>query len=118
MSGNQRSQVACIGLPHPRTWADYRQGCIGTYRGGHVGREAEAFVHGMNTVFNLLEAEFPPAESCQATSDMLTLLRTAEKALRSYQYGNASPDLAEEIADAIAKTVGTATQQEGSRHNG
>ena len=31
------------------------------------------------------------------------ILKAAHDALRSYQYGNSSPDLAEEIADAIAE---------------
>ncbi len=33
------------------------------------------------------------------------LLRSASHALRSYQHGNSSPDLAEETADAIDKAV-------------
>lgn len=67
----KRSQVACIGLPHPQSWQDYREGCVGTFRGGHRGAEAEAFAHGMETVFNLLEAEFPPAEQCKAATELL-----------------------------------------------
>ena len=61
-----RSQVDAFGAKPVRTWADYRAGCLGTYGGGHEGKELDAFRHGMETVFNLLEAEFPPAEVCKA----------------------------------------------------
>lgn len=40
--------------------------------------------------------------------------RAAMHALRSYQYGNSSLDLAEEIADSIEKTL-TTIEQEGGR---
>jgi hypothetical protein len=57
------SQVSCIGKPQPRTWDDYEEGCVGAFRGGYRDPvAAEAFVHGMRTVFNLLRDEFPPAE--------------------------------------------------------
>lgn len=36
---------------------------------------------------------------------MLEKCITAKMALRSYQYGNASPDLAEEIADALDAVI-------------
>ena len=66
----KRSQVSCIGMPPPKTWDDYEQGCIGTYRGGHhEPMEAAAFIHGMQTVFNLLRAEFPPAEAIERTNE-------------------------------------------------
>jgi hypothetical protein len=46
------------------------------------------------------------AEEWQGKVDRLTTVaRAAEKALRSYQCGNGSPDLAESIADAIARTL-------------
>ena len=58
-----RSQVQAFGGPVPKTWDDYEQGCLSTYRGGHhEERELSAFRHGMGTVFNLLRREFPPAE--------------------------------------------------------
>jgi len=59
------SQVSCVGMPQPQTWDEYEEGCLGTYRGGHRGKEAEAFVHGMQTVFNLLRDEFKPAAECK-----------------------------------------------------
>lgn len=39
------------------------------------------------------------AVNCHA--DLLQILRAASHALRSYQHGNASPDLAAEVADAV-----------------
>ena len=69
---NELSQVQVLGRPAPKTWDDYRQGCLSTYAGGHhEPAEFRAFQHGMNTVFNLLEAEFPPAEVCSAASVLL-----------------------------------------------
>lgn len=66
------SQVKAIGEPHPRTWGDYERGCLLTYGGGHHSDgKLEAFQHGMSTVFNLLRAEFPPAETCAAAPDLL-----------------------------------------------
>lgn len=56
----KRSQIQAIGSPPPKTWADYRQGCLDTYhRGYRTEEEVKAFQHGMNTVFNLLESELP-----------------------------------------------------------
>lgn len=64
------SSVGAINGPQPLTWDDYEQGCLGTFRGGHEGPEAEAFCHGMQTVFNLLRAEFPPAEEIQRQKEL------------------------------------------------
>lgn len=63
---SKHSQVDAIGAPPVKTWDDYRRGCKMTYAGGYDGAEFVAFQHGMDTVFNLLEAEFPPAEVCKA----------------------------------------------------
>lgn len=64
------SQVQVIGLPKPKTWEDYEQGCLETFAGGHRNDgHLEAFQHGMQTVFNLLRNEFPPAEVCTAARD-------------------------------------------------
>jgi hypothetical protein len=41
-------------------------------------------------------------------ADLLKTCKAAESALRSYQYGNGSPDLAEEIADHIHTTIANA----------
>lgn len=43
-----------------------------------------------------------------AAPELLAVLKAAEKALRSYQYGNSSPELAEEIADAASKAIANA----------
>jgi uncharacterized small protein (DUF1192 family) len=57
------SQAQVIGKPPMKTWDDYEQGCLDTYGGGHrFDGQLEAFRHGMQTVFNLLRREFPPAE--------------------------------------------------------
>lgn len=72
-----KSQVQAINEPPPRTWADYERGCIDTFRGGHEGKEAVAFVQGMRTVFRLLKEEFPPAEVCQAAPDLLEACKAA-----------------------------------------
>lgn len=62
-----RSQVQVFGEAAPQTWDDYERGCLLTYGGGHHEPETiEAFRHGMQTVFNLLRREFPPAEVCKA----------------------------------------------------
>lgn len=42
----------------------------------------------------------------------MRLLKAALQALRSYQYGNSSPDLAKEIADKIDQYHGTETHQQ------
>lgn len=66
-SQKQWSQVACVGEPQPQTWDDYERGCLLTFGGGYKSaNESEAFRHGMQTVFNLLRSEFPPAEKCKA----------------------------------------------------
>jgi hypothetical protein len=50
------------------------------------------------------ERDYEPVDEAAATAAQATtdnLLAAARNALRSYQFGNASPDLAKEIADAI-----------------
>jgi hypothetical protein len=46
-----------------------------------------------------------PSMSKEQEKEVLLLLRAAMDALRSYQYGNASTELAEEIADKIEITL-------------
>lgn len=61
------SQVQAINVSPPKSWKDFREGCLSTYAGGHHDDgHLGAFQHGMETVFNLLEAEFPPAKDCKA----------------------------------------------------
>lgn len=56
----KRSQIQAIGVPPPKTWQDYRDGCLMTFHGGyHDDVKLDTFQHGMNTVFNLLENELP-----------------------------------------------------------
>jgi len=60
MEKRKRSQVQSWGGPPPETWNDYRQGCLGTFAGGYRDiKQLSAFQHGMDTVFTLLENEFP-----------------------------------------------------------
>lgn len=55
-----RSQAQAIDEPIHKTWADYRNGCLMTFHGGYCdAEELSIFQHGMETVFNLLESEFP-----------------------------------------------------------
>ncbi len=57
------SQAQVIGMPRMKTWDDYRHGCLTSFGGGYKEqRELDIFHHGIETVFNLLQAEFPPAE--------------------------------------------------------
>jgi hypothetical protein len=79
--GNRMSQATIIGEPQPRTWDDFERNCLATFGGGHRGECFEAFQHGMSTVFNLLRAEFPPAERCKAAPDLLEACKTANKYL-------------------------------------
>jgi len=59
-SENAVSQCQVLGQPKYKTWADYRQGCLMSFHGGYDTQEQLGiFAHGMGTVFNLLEAQFP-----------------------------------------------------------
>ncbi len=58
-----RSQCQAVNVPDFETWDEYRNGCLTTYRGGYkTDKELEIYRHGINTVFNLLEREFPQPE--------------------------------------------------------
>ena len=48
------------------------------------------------------------AQVMAASKDLLKLLKAASYALRSYQYGNAAPDLAEEIANEADAVIARA----------
>lgn len=88
----KRSQVSSIGRPQPRTWKDYEDGCVGTFRGGHEGKEGAAFVHGMRTVFRLLTEEFPRAELCQRAPDLLRQRDVLLKAVKAIRETIESPE--------------------------
>lgn len=45
------------------------------------------------------------ARLISAAPEMITALKAAHHALRSYQYGNSSPELAEQTADACAAAI-------------
>lgn len=104
------SQVTIVGLPQPKSWTDYRRGCLANYAGGHHSDgHLEAFQHGMETVFNLLEAEFPPAEQCKAAPELLAacrgLLQWAEDVLHDGCNGRIPTfDALSPARQAIAKT--------------
>jgi hypothetical protein len=59
-------------------------------------------------VWALVERRQPASKVGRTTEQIQSaeLLTAAEHALRSYQHGNASPDLAKEVADAIATARG------------
>ena len=64
----------CVSPSHkaPLAWDGYRTSCHSTYNGGHHDEDTrKAFHHGMDTVFNLLEAEFPGPVLCKASPDLL-----------------------------------------------
>lgn len=93
------SQVQAIGEPAPRTWDDYERGCLLTFGGGYQDNHlASAFRHGMNTVFNLLRREFPPAEQCRANAKLLS---AAESALRWLETLDAPERVRVELRAAI-----------------
>ena len=52
-----------------------------------------------------------PRSEKSTTKELLEACKTALKALRSYQYGNSSPDLAEEVADAIEEVITRAERE-------
>lgn len=59
---------------------------------------------------------FPAAQAAAQAAgnttakELLGALKAAHDALRSYQHGNSSPDLAEEIADFAEATIAKAEQ--------
>jgi len=100
------SQVTVIGRPQPKTWDDYRQGALANYGGGHhTDGHLEAFHHGMETVFNLLESEFPDAQKCKAADDLLNALK-ALFALLDPDIGGSKGSALENARAAIAKAEG------------
>lgn len=79
------SQVTIVGKPQPRSWKDFRDGCLANYAGGHHNDgQLEAFRHGMETVFNLLESEFPPAELCKAAPFLLDVCQKIQPRLERW----------------------------------
>lgn len=60
MGEKDRSQAQMYGAPKMKTWEDYREGCLATFGGGYQTQdELEIFRHGMGTIFNMLDSEFP-----------------------------------------------------------
>jgi len=69
------SQAQIVGKPRMKTWDDYEEGCLASFGGGHrADGHLEAFQHGMSTVFNLLRAEFPPAEVCKVAAGLQNIV--------------------------------------------
>jgi len=67
-----------------KTWDDYEQGCLTSFAGGHhEDGHLGAYQHGMQTVFSLLRAEFPPAELCKAAPELLAVCK---RVLRSIEW--------------------------------
>lgn len=95
---SELSQAQIIGQPRAQTWDDYEQGCLSTFGGGHRGECYEAFQHGMQTVFRLLRAEFPPAEQCRENAALLRDVRAVlgavlddEEVAQGFGYGAIDP---------------------------
>lgn len=85
----EMSQVTCIGLPQPKSWQDYREGCLRTFAGGHRSDGMlDAYQHGMETVFNLLEGEFPPAPLCKASPELLEACQHAAAVVCNHPDGH------------------------------
>lgn len=83
------SQATIVGLPQPQSWDEYERGCLATFGGGYqTEEEREIFRHGMKTVFNLLRAEFPPAQVCKTSAGQRDVLLAECEFLQ---------DLAEEV---------------------
>lgn len=58
------------------------------------------------TVIDLTGQDRTQIQRLRAENERLrAALQTAHDALRSYQYGNGSPDLAVEVADSVAKIL-------------
>ena len=97
------------------SWDDYEAGCLNTYGGGYrEGPEILAFQHGMQTVFNLLRAEFPPADLCKATTARLAALereRDEARGLLKMAYRwidrETPPEVHQKLRAALAAGVGT-----------
>lgn len=115
MSESSWSQVQAINEPAPTSWDDYERGCLLTYRGGHHDEpELAAYQHGMGTVFNLLRAEFPPAEQCKAAPDLLAACKAAvalsDKRLPD-DGGFRTPEC-QEVYDMVSAAITRAEQEQ------
>ena len=97
------SQVQAINEAAPRTWVEYRRGCLSTFGGGHQGQEYGAFRHGMETVFNVLEREFPSAELCKAAPGLLVACEKAHDHLNVDHGEDCCLDAIRQIKAAIAR---------------
>ena len=114
--------------PEPWDWYAYPDGALhlGTPHSGHLivmdfvrrgmqgalprfaewnGDERGRFGGIMRSATAEMMAAHPDARLIKYAPEMLKNLRAAMQALRSYQYGNASPELAQEIADAAEALI-------------
>jgi hypothetical protein len=87
------------------------------YRGEYssvVGVPIMASVNGNAQLVAAVMPRLDPAEAIAladkivAADDLLEACKAAFSALRSYQYGNASTDLAKSVADHLAVTIAAA----------
>lgn len=73
MSEQKQADGPC--RPPSKTWQQWRESSHATYNGGHEGKCHDAFHHGMDTVFNMLEGEMPSMAKCEAADALLTACR-------------------------------------------
>lgn len=93
------------------TW-DTTHGLLHTTTFGVSQEQKEQAAIGGDISAKALGADMPRADFYEDfRKDQLRLLESAREALRSYQYGNSSPDLAKEVADEIEKLTGNPTPQ-------
>lgn len=115
------SQCVPPGCNAPQTWDGFRESCHATFNGGHdAGSNRKAFHHGMDTVFNLLEAEFPDPSTCKAAPTTLAQRDRLVTALRDLLNNNivgvesakaqqAAGDLLRELGERTAAAKGAAS---------
>jgi hypothetical protein len=113
------SNCQAINEPDYETWADYRRGCLLTFHGGLDGQALANFQHGITTVFNLLEAEFPQPKDIRlaqrrttnTTLGSLYLCREAICGLvDAIDYGKANRAV-RKIDEAIKSIVAQTTEE-------
>lgn len=79
---------------------------------GHIirGRDANKQIANVLVGFNVVPTEEAKANArlIGAAPDLLKACHAAYNALKSYQYGNTSPDLAESVADSVMVTIAKA----------
>lgn len=96
-----RSQSDPVGAPPATSWKEKRERCHMTFGGGYSDAPSlEAFRHGMDTVFNLIEAEFPPLDQLIAMQDAR---RVVTCVYCGHQYDDGTPQSQDERLTAHIK---------------